>query len=121
MKKGKTTGITVGYLEDSSLTIKVNPCFSPNSYFVFHNCYAVRSYPGHEPFFKQGDSGSGVFVIDSDERLKPLGIAFASLPHLVAVCKIDKIIDELDLNIISYLKNTRELTEETRKLTTKYN
>lgn len=117
MKKGRTTGTTYGYLEDNSLTIKVNTWFSSFSYFVFHNCFAVRSYTKDDSFFEQGDSGSGVFLMDGDKTYKALGIAFASLPEMVAVCKIDEILDKLDLQIVRYLENTGEVTEDTHELT----
>lgn len=41
-------------------------------------------------------------MIEKDEILKPLGITFASLFSQTAVCKIDSIIDKLDLTIVRY-------------------
>lgn len=84
---------------------------------MFHNCFAVGSISEDKPFFEQGDSGSGVLVMDEDKTYKPLGIAFAYLPELVAVCQIDEILDKLNLQIVRYLENTREVTEDTHELT----
>lgn len=76
--------------------------FLSRGYIAFFNCYAIEDITEQEAFFRQGDSGSGVFVIEKDETLKPLGIAFASLFSQTAVCKIDSIIDKLDLTIVRY-------------------
>lgn len=114
LKKGKTTGTTYGYLKDNNISLKVNIF---NSYIMFHNCFAVSSNAEDKPFFEQGDSGAGVLVMDEDETYKPLGIAFAYLSELVAVCKIDEILDKLNLQVVRYHENTREVTEDTHELT----
>lgn len=101
-KSGRTTGTTIGDLTDDSLTVRVDTSFLSRGYIAFFNCYAVEDITEQEAFFRQGDSGSGVFVIEKDETLKPLGIAFASLFSQTAVCKIDSIIDKLDLTIVRY-------------------
>lgn len=100
IKTGRTTGTTVGDLQHNILSIKVDTSFLPNKYFVFYNCYAIGDR--REKFFKEGDSGSGVFVIESDGTLKPLGIAFANLNSQTAVCRIDEIVNKLDLEIVKY-------------------
>lgn len=69
----------------------------------------------NQTFFKDGDSGSGVYVIENDGTLKPLGIAFAylQLQSKTAVCRIDEIVDKFGLQIVRY-KNSPSLnvTEE---------
>lgn len=101
-KSGRTTGTTIGDLTDDSLTVRVDTSFLSRGYIAFFNCYAVEDITEYGAFFRQGDSGSGVFVIEKDETLKPLGIAFASLFSQTAVCKIDSILDKLDLTIVRY-------------------
>lgn len=116
MKKGRIIGIIFGYLEDESFIIKVNLCYFFNLYFVFYNCYFVWSFFEDKLFFVKGDFGFGVFVIDSDERIKLLGIVFVFLFYLVVVCKIDEIIDELDLNIVSYFESLCDIFKDIWKL-----
>lgn len=55
---------------------------------------------GGKPFFKLGDSGSGVFLING---VKPLGIGFAIGLGGTYVCKISEILDEFKVMI--YEKN----------------
>lgn len=107
-KSGRTTGTTIGDLTDDSLTVRVDSSFLSKGYIAFFNCYAVENMPERGAFFRQGDSGSGVFVIMEDKTLKALGIAFASLFSQTAVCKIDTIIQKLDLNIVRYPEDKRK-------------
>lgn len=57
--------------------------------------------------------------MEMDETLKSLGIAFASLFSQTAVCKIDPIIQKLDLKIVRYLENkqTQLLMSQTENVT----
>lgn len=87
------------------LTIKVDSQFLAPGYLAFSNCYAIKN-SDNTPFFTHGDSGSGVFVIDND-TLRPLGIAFAFLNSETAVCRIDKIVQELALEIVGGPKNNQ--------------
>lgn len=120
-KSGRTTGTTVGDLTDDSLTVRVDTSFLSRGYIAFFNCYAVENITEQNAFFRQGDSGSGVYVMEKDETLKPLGIAFASLFSQTAVCKIDSIIQKLDLKIVRYLDNkqTQLLMSQTENVTEK--
>lgn len=96
-KIGRTTGPTTGHLKrtGTSLTFKMDKA---KEFMIFKQCYSVEG--NGESFFQKGDSGSGVFVITNDGTLKPLGIAFAFSMSETAVCKIEKIVDKLDLVII---------------------
>lgn len=118
-KSGRTTGTTIGDLTDDSLTVRVNTSFLSRGYIAFFNCYAVENITEQNAFFRQGDSGSGVYVMEKEETLKPLGIAFASLFSQTAVCKIDSIIQKLDLKIVRYLDNkqTQLLMSQTGNVT----
>lgn len=55
-------------------------------------------------FFERGDSGSGVFSMESRVPTTPLGIAFAK--HLIsqkpAVCRIDEIVNAFNLCLYQY-------------------
>lgn len=99
-KSGRTTGETVGSLQHYVLSVKVDKSFLSRGYFAFFNCYAIGN--SKEIFFKEGDSGSGVSVIEKDKTLKPLGIAFAYMKSQTAVCRIGEIVDKLDLEIVKY-------------------
>lgn len=101
-KKGRTTGTTIGYLVDNSLSVRINKSFPSKGCFCFCNCYAIENNTEDQPFFEAGDSGSGVYVIEKENTLKPLGIAFAKSCLYTAVCKIDKIVEKLNLEIVRY-------------------
>lgn len=71
-------------------------------YFAFFNCYAIGN-TNNDVFFREGDSGSGVYVIENDGTLKPLGIAFAYMNSQTAVCGVNEIVERLNLKIVKYL------------------
>lgn len=105
VKSGKATGLTEGKLMHGFLSIKVDSQFLAPGYLAFFNCYAIKN-SDNGPFFTHGDSGSGVFVID-DDTLRPLGIAFAFLNSETAVCRVDKIVQELALEIVGGPENNQ--------------
>lgn len=116
-KTGITTGTTYGYLIDDSLSLNMEVS---GVYFECNNCYVIES-KNDDSFFLEGDSGSGVYVIDKDNRkpIKPLGIAFAFTNWQTAVCNIRKIVDQLGLQIVRFAKNKDESTSsETLKIST---
>lgn len=95
-KMGRTTGRTEGYLKDTIPSVKVKN-------FKFKNCYHVVNIDD-TIFFKEGDSGSGVYLIQDETISKAVGIAFAFMkysPHTF-VCRMDGIIDTLRLNLVMY-------------------
>lgn len=103
-KTGRTTGRTDGYLKDNIPSVRVKN-------FKFQNCYHVVNIDD-TVFFKEGDSGSGVFLIQDEEITKPVGIAFAFMtysPHTF-VCRIDTIIDKLSLNLVTYSNENKSHT-----------
>lgn len=101
-KKGRTTRTTIGYLVDNSLSVRINKSFPSKGCFCFYNCYAIENNTADEPFFEPGDSGSGVYVMENEHTLKPLGIAFANSCSYTAVCKIDQVVEKLNLTIVRY-------------------
>lgn len=133
MKTGKTTGITFGELDQTRKDESIRMYHPPDSdnYYDFENAYVVQN-KSVEAFFKAGDSGSGVFVIektkDGDKPGKALGILFAGIYSEEAdseeaysieayseeayVCKIAKILKTLGLTIVRYYQ---QLYEETSK------
>ncbi|XP_061170924.1 uncharacterized protein LOC133180409 [Saccostrea echinata] len=94
----KTKGILYCLMYSCKVDSLVNGYMIPR---VFRNCYSIADQG--EIFFREGDSGSGVYLIDRHEnQLKPLGIAFAF--HIfnprTAVCKIKTILQVLNVSIV---------------------
>lgn len=106
-KKGKTTGETEGILRSNMASVSVVNTASPARY-QFSNCYEIINKLGHPPFFKPGDSGSGVFIIDRNGKKKAVGIAFAyRLDGTTYACRIDKITQAL--NVTLYQKEEEKM------------
>lgn len=75
----------------------------------FNDCYSILNYESHGEsgagvFSKEGDSGAGVFLVGTEETLKPLGILIGGykISQLSVVCKIDKVLKKLGLNIVQF-------------------
>lgn len=97
-KRGIATGETNGILISNTASIAIGSESNNEYEYQFDNCYEIRSEQS-EPFFKAGDSGSAVFVLDGDE-LKPLGIAFAfDAGGTTCACRIDQIVQAFNLSI----------------------
>lgn len=103
-KTGRTTGRTEGYLKDTIPSVSVKD-------FKFKNCYHVVKIDDTD-FFKEGDSGSGVFLVQGEEITKPVGIAFAFMNFSAHtfVCSIDAVIDRLRLSLVMYPKENELCT-----------
>lgn len=81
--------------------------------FLFKNVYVVDKIAGEDQlFFKPGDSGSGIFVMEDGKPDKALGIgiAIAKFSQETYVCKIAKILNTLGLEIVKYRENNKEQT-----------
>lgn len=90
-KKGRATAETEGVLVSGMSTVLVNDSVSPVKY-QFDFCYEIKSKNADEQFFKPGDSGSGVYLIDREGRKKPIGIAFAHrLDGTAYACRIEQV------------------------------
>lgn len=101
-KRGRTTGVTLGKLVDKSCNFKIISKAVNEKYYDFKNCFVVKQINEKSPFFAEGDSGSGVFLIDEkDGSLKPLGIAFAFAHRGLKtyVCKIKQITNAFDVSV----------------------
>lgn len=88
--------------------------------YTFYNCYTIKNINDDDPFFLEGDSGSGVYVLKNAQPTKPLGIAFA-LPEsndLSAVCDISKIVETLGLQIVRFKSQNHQRHWQYPKKTT---
>lgn len=108
-KTGKTTGTTYGYLMnfENNILLSAKLQLIPNSaeYLEFQMPYVVRDMYKNNRFFREGDSGSGVFVLgEKDLPEKALGIAFGysyKNPYTF-VCNIEEILTKLNLELVRY-------------------
>lgn len=101
-KRGSSTGDTIGKLAGESEYIRVYSTEIPGRYYDFENCFAVKQIDDDTKFFEGGDSGSGVFLIDTQNNSeKPLGIAFAFACSKIKtyVCKIRQITNLFDVSV----------------------
>lgn len=91
-KKGKIIGEIEGILRSNMvLVFVVNIVFLVR--YQFSNCYEIINKFGYLLFFKFGDFGFGVFIIDRNGKKKVVGIVFVYwLDGIIYVCRIDKII-----------------------------
>lgn len=74
IKIGRIIGIIFGCFQYYVFLVKVDKLFFFRGYFVFFNCYVIGNM--NEVFFREGDFGFGVFVIEKDDMFKFLGIVF---------------------------------------------
>lgn len=99
IKRNRLSGNTYGVLIGNNLNLAVRSCSSSDS-FSFLNCFEVRSINENKPFFTIGESGSAVYVKGKNNILLALGIAFAfNANGETCVCRIDKIIQALNVSI----------------------
>lgn len=110
-KTGKTTGKTFGYLvQDVMYASFVNP--QSGRICLLPELYMVENMNKRDIFFDSGDSGSGVFVVREKPPEIPLGIGIGISIHepYTLVCKIDKIIENLGLTLVSYTDDKQSHT-----------
>lgn len=109
-KTGKTTEKTYGYLTNDVMLADISiPGFLKK--FALPELCIVQNRNENERFFEPGDSGSGVFVVDEDQREKVLGIGIAvsdDEKHEALVCKIDKIVTNMALTLVRYTEDTHK-------------
>lgn len=110
-KTGKTTGKTFGYLiQDVMYASFVNP--QSGRMCILPELYMVKNMNEQDIFFDSGDSGSGVFVVREKPPEIPLGIGIGISihGHYTVVCKIDKVIENLGLTLVSYTDDKQSHT-----------
>ena len=100
-KTGRTSGNTIGILKSASHYPSITSRTYFGRTFNFRSCYYIEDHGG-ELFFRQGDSGSGVFLINGE---KPLGIGFAIALGGTYACRISEILREFNVTI--YKENAR--------------
>lgn len=95
-KTGRATGPTTGYIKDRSFSFKKLKT-------ELYDCYSISNVES-DVFSKCGDSGSGVFLVTTDNSRKPLGILVGGyvISQIKAVCKIDKVLEKLELQIVQF-------------------
>lgn len=83
---------------------------SPLVFFSMENVYLVGNKSKNEPFSKDGDSGSGVFLM-GEKPYKPLGLVIGNSKNFqqTLVCKIDEFLDKFGLKIVQYITNKHKL------------
>lgn len=101
-KTGRTTSTTRGKLASENGVVRI----PENGKCIFHNIYTITNLNPEAPFFRPGDSGSGVYLIgENGECNKALGIAFALLfgkqEVQTCVCKIKEIVNAFNINVYS--------------------
>lgn len=110
-KTGKTTGKTFGYLiQDVMYASFLNP--QSGRMCILPELYMVKNMNEQDIFFDSGDSGSGVFVVREKPPEIPLGIGIgiSTHGHYTIVCKIDKVIENLGLTLVSYTDDKQSHT-----------
>ena len=98
-KRGNATCLTEGVL--CGIRESVNILLGSRQFF-FNKCFVVGDLQNSSHFFKEGDSGSGVFVLDKpSQRLKALGIGFAisQVSGETFVCKLSHICRDFNLSL----------------------
>lgn len=96
-KHGTTTKETTGVLIDDHLEVCIDYKDTSGCFYFFDKCFGIAN-DSELPFFKEGDSGSGVFF--ADPPMKPLGIAFAYGCEQTAVCDIRQIVEAFDVTLL---------------------
>lgn len=101
-KTGRSTKKTSGHVHDRNFSVGV----PHRGYtYYFRKCYGIKLDPDTDTdadvFEDKGDSGSGVFL-NVNGSSKPLGIIIGSSEMMTIVCQIDKIVNDLSLQIINY-------------------
>lgn len=90
IKSGRTTGLTTGELTlngSSEVAVKTVPAnnLDTSTRVIFKSMYEVHSYIPGKMFFQSGDSGSGVFLVDKNEKLHCFGIAIGCTDYGAAI------------------------------------
>lgn len=113
-KTGRETGLTSGELICEMESVNIEQPVGSEIRYKFESIYAVRNIPKKDEFFKRGDSGSGIFVVQKEKPDKALGIGIAIGTELkqTFVCKIAHILPTLELEIVRYRELNKEQTSQ---------
>lgn len=115
-KTGRTTATTLGQLVGIMDSVNKLPDSDSGLPIRLDFVYYVKDMYSDDPFFLRGDSGSGVFVLGEKIDL-PLGIAigFSNKDKCIFVCKIDKVLEDLDIDIVNYKNDNNKTLSNTGK------
>ncbi len=94
-KSGRTTGLTIGQVYDTSVDIRVN--FGASGVAFFRDQLAIRGTRG--TFSAGGDSGSLIWTWDASRN--PVGLLFAGGGQYTFANKINRVLDALDIEFVS--------------------
>lgn len=101
MKTGRTTGSTTGLFFYKSIAFRTKNNPDDPHYVRFSNCYGIKDNNDEQPFFKLGDSGSGIYL-DHNEKILGIGIAIAKNPDddrdITFVSKIQGIVEAFNID-----------------------
>lgn len=107
-KFGRTTRTTYGRLFGEIESVKIEKHLFSGIFFILFDLYIVNDIPEQAPFFKGGDSGSGVLVVGDPNKALGIAIANSGITLLTLVCKISKITEKLNLKIKQSKQNEKE-------------
>ncbi|KAJ8313364.1 hypothetical protein KUTeg_009150 [Tegillarca granosa] len=100
VKCGRTTSLTTGLIMNDGMECKYEDSLN-NFFVILQNQYQIISNHDRTSFFKPGDSGSGVYIVQ-DGNYHPIGIAIASQNEDGEVCFVTPlkyILESLDLEM----------------------
>ncbi|KAJ8313363.1 hypothetical protein KUTeg_009149 [Tegillarca granosa] len=100
VKCGRTTSLTTGLIMNDGMECKYDDSLN-NFFVILQNQYQIISNHDRTSFFKPGDSGSGVYIVQ-DGNYHPIGIAIASQNEDGEVCFVTPlkyILESLDLEM----------------------
>ena len=93
MKSGRTTQVTTGRITGISATINVR---YGDKMAHFEDAISIT---GNSGFFSQGgDSGSA--ILTNDDQRQPVGLLFAGAGGTTYACRIDRVMDALDIRFL---------------------
>jgi len=93
MKSGRTTQVTTGRITGISATINVRYA---DRMAHFEDAISIT---GDSDLFSQGgDSGSAIMT--NDEQRQPVGLLFAGAGGTTYACRIDRVMDALDIRFL---------------------
>jgi hypothetical protein len=93
-KSGRTTQVTTGRITGIGGTVNVNYAGGRTAHFQ-----DVISITGHSGFFSQGGDSGSVIMTNNAER-RPVGLLFAGGGGTTFACRIERVLDALDIRFV---------------------
>lgn len=102
-KMGRIIEIIFGIFEGIMVLVKDFLEFDFGLLMCFNLVYYVIDINLDKLFFKKGDFGFGVFVVgEKIDILLGIVIGFLDKDECIFVCKIDKVLEDFDIDIVNY-------------------